>query len=101
MIPTPPEHINTVIITCKVRSWGNVVEDRTYQLTRAICPNGYRSSTSGGTMYYTHQNQGPDGEPIVRKIEWAMQHISEFDNWKAVNFFLDMMRAKDIEYIWE
>ncbi len=101
MVPTPPDDINKILIACTVLTWDNKRENRTYQVTRAKHCNGYRSSTSGGSMYYTDQNRGPNGEPITRKIQWCMQYISEFDTWEDVLQLLRMMRADNIEYIWE
>lgn len=102
MIPKPEDHINTVLVACTVKVRIEGREPRTYDFKRVLkAKNGYYPRDSQGSLSYTTEDKGPNGEPIVRKIEWFLPYIGEFDNWAYVTEFLQMMRADDVEYLME
>lgn len=93
----PPEPRSEIYISCEVDSFSGR-ERRDYFLSRSPA-NEYNSSISGGQSQYTFDDQGPNGEEIVRRVEWHMSYIGYFESWETVKAFFRMLRAKSFQWM--
>lgn len=93
-LPKPKCHL---LVACDVDTVFSVNNTkRTYDV-RWSPKNWYYSSMSGGQRCFTDENQGVSGEPIEGRTLYYIAEAGHFDNWIDVCYFLQQMKAKNIE----
>jgi len=94
-----PEPKTQALIEFSFKGWGDVPKQRCYSVKRAggtfghwAGSNGYVPRYSSGSILYTNDDAGPNGEPIVKQVKWhateGIGYIASFEEWEAVAWLI-------------